>query len=191
MKFALPIALMAGALLVGCSSAPKTQPVAECTFADGSNQAAPAWVCGAPVDGVELSAVGYADKSGAGVNFMKQMAATAARVELAQTFRVDVQNMIKQFAETTGAADSETVDMVNTSVTKQITKETLSGSKIFRQMATPTGGMVVVVGLDAATYEKLQQHTLQTSMNNEKALWQKFNAEKSFDELAEEMINMQ
>src|SRR5690554_6980445 len=82
MKLAIPMALMATALLVGCASAPKTEPVAACVFADGSNQPAPEWVCGAPVDGVELSAVGYADKSAAGVNFMKQMAATAARVEL-------------------------------------------------------------------------------------------------------------
>lgn len=192
MKFALPMALMAGALLVGCASAPKNaETVAACVFADGSNQPAPEWVCGAPVDGVELSAVGYADKSAAGVNFMKQMAATAARVELAQSYRVEVQNMIKQFAETTGAADSETVDMVNTSVTKQITKESLAGSRIFRQMATPSGGIVVVVGLDAASYEKLQKHAIQTSMNNEKALWQKFSAGKAFDELADEMTKMQ
>merc|ERR1712000_719019 len=80
---------------------------------------------------------------------MKKMAATWARVELAQTMRLDVQNMIKQYAETTGAADSETVDMVNTSVTKQLTKETLVGSKIIHQRPTPTGGMAVMVGLDA------------------------------------------
>ncbi len=191
MKFALPMALMATALLVGCASAPKTEPVAACVFADGSNQPAPEWVCGAPIDGVEISAVGYADKSGAGVNFMKQMAATAARVELAQISRVEVQNSIKQYAEKTGSADSETVDMVNSSVSKLLTKETLSGSKIFRQMATPSGGMVVVVGLDASAFEKLQQHAIKTSMNNERALWQKFSAGKAFDELAEDMAKMQ
>src|SRR5690554_3316232 len=163
MKFAIPMALMATALLVGCASAPKTELVAACVFADGSNQPAPEWVCGAPVEGVEL----------------------------AQSYRVEVQNMIKQFAETTGVADSETVDMVNTSVTKQITKETLAGSKIFRQMATPSGGIVVVVGLDAASFEKLQKHAIQTYMNNEKALWQKFSAGKAFDELADEMTKMQ
>ena len=122
---------------------------------------------------------------------MKQMAATAARVELAQTMQVEVQNMIKQYAETTGAADSETVDMVNTSVTKQITKETLIGSKIFRQMPTPSGGMVVLVGLDADTVNKLAEQALKTSMNNERALWQKFQAEKSFDELANEISRME
>ena len=118
---------------------------------------------------------------------MKQMAATAARVELAQTMQVEVENMIKQYAETTGAGDAETVDRVNTSVTKQITKQTLVGSKIFRQMPTPTGGMVVLVGLDADTVNQLAEQAIKTSMNNEKALWQKFQAEKSFDELAAEI----
>lgn len=187
-------AAAAATMLVACASnqpAPAQAPVASCIFADGSGQPAPEWVCGAPVNGIDLSAVGYADKSGAGPNFMKQMAATAARVELAQTMKVEVQNMIKQFAETTGAGDSETVDRVNTSVTKQITKETLVGSKIFRQMPTPTGGMVVLVGLDADTVNKLSEQALKTSMKNERALWQKFQAEKSFDELASEIANQE
>lgn len=178
-------------LLAACSSnEPLPQPVASCVFADGSNQPAPEWVCGAPVEGIDLSAVGYADKSGAGANFMKQMAATAARVELAQTMQVEVQNMIKQYSETTGAGDSETVDQVNTSVTKQITKETLVGSRIFRQMPTPTGGIVVLVGLSPDTVNKLAENALKTSMKNERALWQKFQAGKAQDELAAEIANM-
>ncbi|MCA6064280.1 LPP20 family lipoprotein [Thalassolituus marinus] len=192
MKFRAAFAVAASALLAACASnQPVKEPVAECVFADGSSQPAPVWVCGAPVDGIDLTAVGYADKSAAGPNFMKQMAATAARVELAQTMKVEVQNMIKQYAETTGTGDAETVDRVNTSVTKQITKETLVGSKIFRQMPTPTGGIVVLVGLDADTVNKLAEQAIKTSMNNERALWQKFQAEKSFDELASEIANMQ
>lgn len=179
-------------LLVACGTAqPVQQPVASCVFADGSNQPAPEWVCGAPVADVDLSAVGYADKSGAGANFMKQMAATAARVELAQTMKVEVQNMIKQYSETTGAGDSETVDQVNTSVTKQITKETLVGSRIFRQMPTPTGGIVVLVGLSPETVNQLAENALKTSMQNERALWQKFQAGKAQDELAAEIANME
>jgi ribosomal protein S20 len=180
-------------LLVACGSTQpvQQQPVASCVFADGSNQPAPEWVCGAPVNGIDLSAVGYADKSGAGANFMKQMAATAARVELAQTMKVEVQNMIKQYSETTGAGDSETVDQVNTSVTKQITKETLVGSRIFRQMPTPTGGIVVLVGLSPDTVNQLAENALKTSMKNERALWQKFQASKAQDELAAEIANME
>lgn len=194
MKFRSLAIAAAATLVVACSSnqpAPQpAAPVASCVFADGSNKAAPEWVCGAPVDGIELSAVGYADKSMAGPNFMKQMAATSARVELAQTMKVEVQNMIKQFAETTGAGDSETVDRVNTSVTKQITKETLVGSRIYRQMPTPTGGLVVLVGLNADTVNKLAEQALKTSMNNERALWQKFQAGKAQDELAAEIAKM-
>ncbi len=178
--------------LVACGSnqpAPQ-QPVASCVFADGSNQPAPEWVCGAPVNGIDLSAVGYADKSGAGANFMKQMAATAARVELAQTMKVEVQNMIKQYSETTGTGDSETVDQVNTSVTKQITKETLVGSRIFRQMPTPTGGIVVLVGLAPDIVANIAEQSLKTSMKNERALWQKFQAGKAQDELAADIANM-
>lgn len=184
------ITAAAATLMVACSSNEPAQEVAECVFADGSNQPAPLWVCGAPVDGIDLSAVGYADKSAAGPNFMKQMAATAARVELAQTMKVEVQNMIKQYAETTGTADDETVDQVNSSTTKQITKQELQGSKIYRQMPTPSGGMVVLVGLDADTVTQIAEQALKTSMNNEKALWQKFQSQKSFDEMAEEMAKM-
>lgn len=154
------ITAAAATLMVACSSNEPAPVVAECVFADGSNQPAPLWVCGAPVEGIDLSAVGYADKSAAGPNFMKQMAATAARVELAQTMKVEVQNMIKQFAETTGTADDETVDQVNSSTTKQITKQELQGSKIYRQMPTPSGGMVVLVGLDADTVTQIDRKSV-------------------------------
>ena len=158
-----------------------------CTFADGSNEPAPEWVCGAPVDDIALSGVGYSDKSVAGPNFMKQMAATAARLELAQIMQAEVQSMIKQYAESTGAADTETVDQVNSVVTKQITRQSLVGSKIYRQMPSPSGGMVVLVGVTQDTVEQLTQQAITTSMNNEKALWQKFQAEKSFEELAQDI----
>ncbi len=187
MKTRLLFTAAVASLLVACSSNDTKDEMADCVFADGSNQPAPTWVCGAPVDDVDLAAVGYADKSAAGPNFMKQMAATAARVELAQVMQVEVQNMIKQYAETTGTADSETVDQVNSSTTKQITNQSLVGSKIYRQMPTPSGGMVVLVGLDADTVNQLAEQALKTSMNNERALWQKFQAEKSFDELADEI----
>ena len=191
MKIRSLLVASAATFLVACGSTqPLPQPVASCVFADGSNQPAPEWICGAPVDGIELSAVGYADKSGAGANFMKQMAATAARVELAQTMKVEVQNMIKQYSETTGAGDSETVDQVNTSVTKQITKETLIGSRIVHQMPTPTGGIVVLVGLAPEIVGKIAEQSIKTSIKNERALWQKFQAGKAQDELAAEIANM-
>ncbi len=172
--------------LAACSSAPVKPKVADCTYF-GTQDPAPLWICGAPVDGVDVSAVGSAEQSGAGEAFMKQMAATDARVQLAQSMKVQVANMIKQYAETTGAGKDETVDKVNTSVTKQITNETLVGTKIFRTQSGTNGRYYVLLGIDAASVQKITEAAIKTSMNNDKALWQKFQAGKAQDELAAEI----
>ena len=167
--------------IAACSTTP--EKVAECVF-PGSDKVAPEWVCDAPVEGMAVGAVGSAAKSAAGIGFMKQMAATEARVQLAQNVRVQVQNMIKQYAETTGSGTKETVDRVNTSVTKQITDQTLQGTKIFRSIQAPDGSMYVLVGLDEVSAQKLTESAVTTSMNNDKAAWQQFRAQKGQEELA-------
>jgi hypothetical protein len=173
--------------VAACSTPPaKVEKVAECVF-PGSDKPAPLWVCDAPVEGMTVGAVGSAAKSDAGIAFMKQMAATEARVQLAQNMKVQVQNMIKQYAETTGAGSKETVDRVNTSVTKQITDQTLQGTKIFRSIVAPDGTMFVLVGLDEAGAQKLTETAVKTSMNNDQAAWQQFKAQKGQDELAAEI----
>lgn len=169
--------------VAACSTPAKKEVVAECVF-PGTSTAAPLWVCDAPVEGMSVGAVGSAAKSDAGVSFMKQMAATDARVQLAQNMKVQVQNMIKQYAETTGAGSAETVDRVNTSVTKQITDQTLQGTKVFRSITAPDGTMFVLVGLDEAAAQKLTESAVKTSMNNDRAAWQQFKAQKGQDELA-------
>ncbi len=182
--------LLASVVVLGvtaCSTPPaKVEKVAECVFPN-SKEAAPLWVCDAPVEGMAVGAVGSAAKSDAGVAFMKQMAATEARVQLAQNMKVQVQNMVKQYAETTGAGTKETVDRVNTSVTKQITDQTLQGTKIFRSIQAPDGTMYVLVGLDETGAQKLTETALKTSMNNDQAAWQQFKAQKGQDELAAEI----
>ena len=124
-------AVALAALLTACGGEEVKQAAPDCVFPDAPNTPAPGWICDEPVEGVEVSAVGVAEKSAAGHSFMKNMASTDARVQLAQSMKVHVQNMVKQYAETTGAASTETVDKVNTSVTKQITDQTLVGTKVF------------------------------------------------------------
>ena len=169
--------------VTGCSSAPAKVKMADCVFPN-SNEAAPGWVCDQPVEGMPVVAMGAAAKSDAGISFMKQMAATDARVQLAQNMKVQVQNMIKQYAETTGAASKETVDRVNTSVTKQITDQTLQGTKIMQSRTGPDGTLYVLVGLDEAGAQKLTEAAIKTSMGNDQAAWQQFRAQKGQDELA-------
>ncbi len=177
-------------ILTACGSDEVKQAAPDCVFPDAPSTAAPGWVCDEPVEGVEVSAVGVAEKSAAGHSFMKNMAATDARVQLAQSMKVHVQNMVKQYAETTGAADSETVDKVNTSVTKQITDETLVGTKIFKTRTSPNGALYVLLGMDASIAAAATENALKTSMNNDKALWQQFKAQKGQDELASSIANM-
>ena len=178
------------AILAGCGGKTK-EDVADCVFPDAPGTEAPGWICDEPVEGVEISAVGSADKSAAGHDFMKQMAATSARVQLAQRMKVKVQNMIKQYVETTGAADHETVDKALTSVTKQITNETLVGTKIYKTRTSPTGSLYVLLGMDPNSVETAAQNAIKTSMNNERALWQQFKAQKAQDELAVEITKME
>jgi hypothetical protein len=177
-------------LLTACGSDEVKQAAPDCVFPDAPNAAAPAWVCDEPVEGVAVSAVGVAEKSAAGHSFMKNMAATDARVQLAQAMKVHVQNMVKQYAETTGAADSETVDKVNTSVTKQITDETLVGTKIYKTRTSPNGALYVLLGMDGSVAAAATENALKTSMNNDRALWQQFKAQKGQDELAASIANM-
>ncbi len=164
--------------------------VPDCTYPDSPQAAAPGWVCDEPVEGLAVSAVGSANKTAAGLNFMKQQAMTAARVQLAQMMKVQVQNMVKQFVETTGVADNETVDKVNTSVTKQITNETLVGTRMYKTKTSPTGVLYVLVGLDNNAAVSITETALKTSMNKEKALWQKFQSKKGHDDLAKEIAAM-
>ncbi len=169
---------------------PEPRIAAECVFPDVPNVAAPLWVCDAPVEGVAVSAVGSHAPSAAGPAFMKEQAAASARVQLAQQMKVTVNNMVKQYVETTGAASAETVDKVNTSVSKLITAETLTGSRVFRSTTSPNGAMYVLVGLDPTVTKEAVEKVLKTSMNSDQALWQQFKAKKGQEELAEDIAKM-
>lgn len=183
--------VVAAAVVMGVAACAKPKPkVAECTF-PGSSVEAPGWVCDQPVPGVAVGAVGSTQKSAAGMSFMREMAATSARAELARQMKVQVQGMIKQYAETTGAGDAETVDRVNTSVTKQITNESLAGTKIMRSIQAPDGTLYVLVGLDESTRQALVKAAVNTSLNNERAAWQQFRAKKGFEELADDIAKQQ
>jgi len=176
------------ALLTACGN-PKDD-FSDCVFPDATDTTAPGWICDQPVEGVEISAIGSTTKSGAGYDYMKSMAATSARVQLAQNMQVQVRNMIKQYIETTGQTDSETVDKVMTSVTKQITNQTLVGTKIIKTRTSPAGNLYVLVGMSEESVQKASEKALKTSMRNDSALWQQFKAKQSQDELAAEISKL-
>lgn len=171
--------------LTACS--PETvKPVAlECGFPDAPSVPAPAWVCDNPVEGVEVSAVDSAEITpGAGISFAKNMAATAARVQMAQALKVHVSNLVKQYLEVTGTVNDSTVDKVDTSVTNQVTDQTLVGTKRYKSIVSPNKVVYVLIGMDPTAAAQATQEVVRSSMNNDKALWQQFKAQKGQDELA-------
>ena len=199
MRMTTAIMLGVVAVAAGCTTAAKKvgggamggngvgTATVECVFPDARNEPAPAWVCDRPVDGVALSAVGAYEKTGAGIGFQQGQALADARVKLAQQMRVRVANLVKQYAETTGAASTETVDKVNSSVSKLITIETLTGSRLRASTANSIGTIYVLVGLDPQGTRALAQQALTSSMRNDRALWQQFKADKAQEELAAEI----
>ena len=175
----------------GCSSTPKKEEkITTCVF-PGTNEAAPGWVCDEPIPEIPVSAVGISEPSNAGISFMKDIATADARGKLASQFQVQVQKMVKNFFGTTGIAQTESVDRVAESVLKTITNQTLIGSKVFRSATGPKGRYFVLVGLDNENIQVAAEAAIRTSMNNERAVWQKMQAKRSFDELAEEISKQQ
>lgn len=183
-------AMAVALLLTACSGSDVKEDKPDCVFPDSPNDPAPDWICNEPVDGVAVWAVGVSEKSAAGHNFMKNMAATDARMQLTQSMKVHVQNMVKQYVETTGAADTEAVDKVNTSVTKQITDESLVGTKVFQTRTSPNGALYVLLGMDPSVAAMATKNALTASMKSDAALWQQFKAQKGQDALASSIANM-
>lgn len=189
-------ALTAACLLISCAgkgndkvTVDEVAQIDECVYPDATNKKAPTWVCGAEVEGLAMHAVGVAETSDAGFSFMRQLAATDARTQIAQQMRVQVQNMVKSYVETTGQGDTETVDRVNSLVTKQITDETLEGSKVIRYLTSPNGTLYVLVGMDEESVRLSTADAVRNSMNDDGAAWQRIRADQAQDELAQSIAN--
>ena len=165
----------------GCASSKDT--VGEDEFED-----APSWVLdgGSSIDD-GAAAVGSAKISKAGMNFTRTEALAYGRDELAKQLGVKVKNMVKNFTQTTGIGDDETVDKVSSQVSTQVTKETISGSRQKEMWISPSKDLYVLVFIDNETLKTAVKNSVQTSMKNEAALWQQFQAKKAYDDLEKEI----
>jgi len=171
--------------LAGCANnQPKVQqPSVEQCSVDG--KVAPSWVCdgGAMMEG-GIFAVGSAEKSPLGLSFQRTEATAAARDALSRQIKVKVKNMFKQFQATTGIGDAQTADKATQNVSKQVSQSTLSGSKVMKVWISPKGTMYVLVGMpDPKAVQDEVKNAVKTSLHNDKALWQKFLAQKADKEL--------
>jgi len=169
--------------LTGCGEQPAPKPNLEQCMMDGAQ--APQWVCdeGATMEG-GLFAVGSAEKNPIGRSFQRIEAVSAARDALSRQISIKVKNMFKQFQATTGIGDAQTADKATQNVSKQISAQTLAGTKVFKTWVSPRGTMYVLVGMpDPQAVQTEVKKAVKTSLHNDKALWQKFLAQKADKDL--------
>ncbi len=182
-------------VLFGCAKTPqavvqqpeKPPPPPACEFSDAPGTPAPEWVCDHSAEGADIAAIGVYEKSAAGVQFMMDHAEAAARSALARQVRTRVMNLLKDFAQTTGAGTTETVDKANSTVSDTFAAEDIVGARVFRTKVSPNGTIYVLVGIDRAmaaqSMKQATEKAARSSKGNENALWQKFQAKQAHDEL--------
>ncbi|GAB7140289.1 hypothetical protein RsTz2092_02370 [Deferribacterales bacterium RsTz2092] len=177
--------LLAGIAIfaVACvGSSPKPAGVAAAA-APGCLTGAPDWVLSGGAEGEYLNGVGSAKIGPAGVQFARTAAQGSARDEMARTLEVKVENMLKDFTQQTGVGDSAVVDRVTANVSKQVSSQTLTGTKQKAMWASPCNELYVLMAADANTLQKSVKDSVNSSLKNEAAAWQQFQAKGAQDEL--------
>ncbi len=172
----------------GKKEEPKQEPVNKIQNSQWANELkdAPSWVLNPEVEG-GLAAVGSAKIGKAGLQFARTEALANARDELARQISVKVKNMVKNFTQVTGIGNEETVDKVSVQVSKQVTSQVLQGSRQKDMWISPSGTLYVLVVVDPEMIKKVVKEQTLTSLRNEKALWQQFQAKKAYEELEKEI----
>lgn len=167
-------------LLVGCGSKePKT-------YTDPEFDGAPKWVMVPFVEGA-ISEVGSAKKNaGNDFGFQREEAMANARDNLARQISTKVKNMFKSYKTTTTAADG-TFDKTTEAVSKQITNQTLAGSRQKDMWRSKSGTLYVLVVLDTKSVSTLMGDSAKSAYKNDQAAYQRFLAAQAQGELDAEL----
>ena len=149
---------------------------------------APRWTCIPDVTGY-YAGVGIAKHSLAGTAHMRKVALMNGRSDLTQQINSLVKDKMEGFTKATGNGTSETVDNVTTSVTKQVAKINLKGSKAVDMWNAPSGAIYLLVTVPESTVNGVVKKTIKeasSSFKNDNALWQQFQSEKALKSLDQE-----
>lgn len=182
----IALAGVIAAAITGCGGAAPAPKEAEPDFrCHQENVLAPKWTCTPMVEGA-YAGVGIAQKSAAGMGHMRRVAMANGRSDLAQQIKAQVKDKVETFTRTTGVGDNETVDQVNTAVSKQVAKVDLSGSKAVDSWQAPSGALYLLVTVPEATVNKEVKEAVKTSFKNDQALWQQFQSKQALEGLDKE-----
>jgi len=179
--------------ITGCSSKkvePKKQKVYTPTFTcKQEGVAAPKWTCIPEVPGF-YAGVGVAEKSAAGIAHMRRVALMNGRSDLAQQIKSKIKDKMEGFTRATGNGSAETVDKVTTAVTKQVAKVDLKNSKAIDMWNAPSGAIYMLVTVPESSVnqevKKAYKNTVDSSFQNNNALWQQFQSKQALENLDKE-----
>ncbi|WP_321779192.1 LPP20 family lipoprotein [Sulfurimonas sp.] len=182
----IALAGLIAATITGCGgSAPEPQEEEFDNRCRVEKQLAPKWACVPMVEGA-YAGVGIAQKSAAGMGHMRRIALANGRSDLAQQIKSQVKDKVETFTRTTGVGEGETIDQVNTAVSKQIAKVDLQGSKAVDAWTAPSGALYMLVTVPEATVNGEVKKAIKTSFKNDQALWQQFQSKNALEGLDKE-----
>jgi hypothetical protein len=172
-------------LFTGCSKDAQPQKRSVDFACKQENVLAPKWTCIPEIQGA-YAGVGIAEKSAAGMDHMRRVAMANGRSDLAQQIESQVKDKITIYTGTTGVSASETVDKSIETVTKQVAKVDLVGSKAVDMWTAPSGAIFMLVTVSKESANEQIKNNLNTSFKNDQALWQQFKAKNALEDLEKE-----
>ena len=180
-------AALIAATMTGCGGAqPAPQKEAEPDFrCKQEGQLAPKWTCNPFAEGA-YAGVGIAQKNPAGMGMMRREATANGRSDLAQQIKSQVKDKVEAFTRVIGVGDQASVDKVVTSVTKQVAKVDLQGSKPIDSWQSNKGTLYLLVTVPEKVVNEEVKASVKTSMKDDNALWQQFQSKQALDGLDKE-----
>lgn len=145
----------------------------------------PTWVLSPYVEGAQ-SAVGMVVVGRSGTANARNKAIAKARVELANQMEIKVQAMTKDYLNVVGEGDNEIVESVFSQVSKQVSQQTLSGSRQIDMFMTSDKELYVLMAVPNKVVETAVKETMANSINELKSdekLYQEFKSAQAQNEL--------
>ena len=171
--------------LVGCSS--KVDSISQAPKEIKNELAdAPKWVLATQENEKGINAAGSARIGKAGTQFAITEAEANGRDQMARQMQIKVATMVKNFTQQTGVGDTQTVDKVVSSVSKQVTQQELIGTQRKDMWISPSGELWVLMSMSDQSVSVVK-NAVKSSFKNDDALHQQMLAKQAQDELDKEL----
>ncbi|AOT08997.1 LPP20 family lipoprotein [Pseudoalteromonas luteoviolacea] len=188
LKSLLTTVLVTG-ILAGCSSTQEQS-------ASQSKVNIPDWVLNPTIE----NGIAAADcvKFSGNISIDQKSSVANARLALAQQIETRIEGLDKTFANRTDANDDTTVGSTFSSVSKQLTKQTLNGSRVNRADVVEIGGkdyycslVVLSPQLTQSLFKDvIKESKKELNPQDEKFLYQEFKAYKAEKDLEKEIARL-